>query len=65
MEISEHLAAALHELVQATEAADSAPSDRQVVRRAVEQASVVVHLARHEGFGHGGLPGDLQGETRM
>ena len=64
MEISEHLAAALHELVQATEATEAAPSDRQVVRRAVEQASVVVHLARHEGFGHGDVPGDMQGVTR-
>jgi len=64
MEISEDLAAALHQLVQATETAEAALSDRQVARRAIEQASVVVHLARHEGFGHDGPPEDVQGENR-
>ena len=51
-EISEDLVAALHLLVRATEAARAAPSDRQLVRRAIEQASVVSHLAKHEGFGN-------------
>ena len=51
MEISEDLAAALYQLVQATEAAEATPSDRQAARRAIEQASVVAHLARSEGFG--------------
>ena len=50
MEISEQLAAALHRLVQAADTAESTPSDRQAARRAIEQASVVAHLARNEGF---------------
>lgn len=49
--ISEDLAAALHALVEASDAADRAPTDRQVARRAIEQARLVVDLARREGFG--------------
>lgn len=51
MEISEDLADALDALVRASEAAEAAPSNRQAARRAVEQASLVVRLARIEGFG--------------
>jgi hypothetical protein len=51
MEISEQLASALHTLVQASAAAEAAPSDRQAARRAIEQATVVAQLARREGFG--------------
>ena len=61
MEISEDLAAALYQLVQATEAAEATPSDRQAARRAIEQASVVVHLARSKGFGDDGWPEDVEG----
>ena len=52
--ISEDLATALHALVQASDAADRTPSDRQVARRAIEQARLVVELARREGFGNEG-----------
>jgi len=55
MEISQQLATALRLLAQTTEVAEATPSDRQAVRRAIEQASVVAHLARSEGFG--GDPG--------
>ena len=58
-EISEELVAALHLLVRATEAARTAPSDRQSARRAIEQASVVSRLAKDEGFGT-----DSQGEIQ-
>jgi len=51
MEITEQLASALHTLVQASDAAEAAPSDRQAARRAIEQATVVAQLARCEGFG--------------
>ena len=61
MEISEQLAAALHRLVQAAEAAESAPSDRQAARCAIEQASVVAHLARSEGFGRDAPSEDVEG----
>ncbi len=61
MEISEQLAAALHRLVQAAENAESAPSDRQAARRAIEQASVVAHLARSEGFGRDLPPEAVEG----
>ena len=49
--MSEQLASALHTLVQASDAAEAAPSDRQAARRAIEQATVVSRLARREGFG--------------
>ncbi len=52
--ISEALATALQALVEASDAADRAPSDRQVARRAIEQARLVVELARREGFGSEG-----------
>jgi hypothetical protein len=52
-EITEGLAAALHALVEASDAAERSPTDRQVARRAIEQALVVVKLARREGFGGG------------
>jgi hypothetical protein len=45
------LAAALRLLVQLSEAAEAAPSDRQAARRAIEQATVVAEIARREGFG--------------
>ena len=51
MEISEDLATALHDLVRASDAARASPSDRQAIRRAVEQTQLVVQLARGEGFG--------------
>jgi len=51
MDISEQLASALNTLVQASDAAEAAPSDRQAARRAIEQATVVAQLARREGFG--------------
>ncbi len=51
MEISAQLAAALDTMVAASNAADESPSDRQVVRRAVEAAQLLVHVARAEGFG--------------
>ena len=51
MDISEQLASALNTLVQASDEAEAAPADRQAARRAIEQATVVVHLARREGFG--------------
>ncbi len=54
MEISEHLAAALHALVRASDAAEASPSDSQAARRAIEQATVVAQLARREGFGGDG-----------
>ena len=60
MEISEQLAAALHVLAQATEATEAAPSDRQAARRAIEQASVVAHLARSEAFGEDRWPGEVK-----
>jgi hypothetical protein len=53
MEVSEQLASALHTLVQASDAAEAAPSDGQAARRAIEQATVVAQLARREGFGDG------------
>ena len=53
IEITEGLAAALHALGEASDAAERAPTDRQVARRAIEQALVVVKLARREGFGVG------------
>ena len=49
--ISEDLATALHALVEASDAADRTPNDRQAARRAIEQARLVVVLARREGFG--------------
>ena len=49
--MSEQLASALHTLVQASDAAEAAPSDRQAARRVIEQAIVVAQLARREGFG--------------
>jgi hypothetical protein len=49
--ITADLAAALHALVDASAAAERAPTDRQTARRAIEQAQVVVQLARREGFG--------------
>jgi hypothetical protein len=49
--ITEDLASALHALVDASDAAEQAPTDRQAARRAMEQALVVVKLARREGFG--------------
>lgn len=49
--ISEDLAGALHAFADASDAADRAPTDRQVARRAIEQARLVVALARREGFG--------------
>jgi len=52
--ISEALASALQALVEASDAADKAPTDRQVARRAIEQARLVVDLARREGFGSDG-----------
>ena len=61
MEITEQLAAALHRLVHAAETAESAPSDRQAARRAIEQASVVAHLARSEGFGRDIPIEDIEG----
>lgn len=51
--ISEDLAAALAALVDASDAAEVAPTDRQAARRAIEQTLVVVNLARYEGFGLG------------
>lgn len=53
--ISEDLAAALHALVEASDAADRTPTDGQAARRAIEQARLVVVLARSEGFGGDGL----------
>ena len=53
MEITDDLAAALHALVDASDAAEKTPTDRQVARRAIEQAQTVVQLARREGFGSG------------
>jgi len=53
IQITEGLAAAIHALVDASDAAQRAPADRQAARRAIEQALVVVKLARHEGFGDG------------
>jgi hypothetical protein len=53
MEISEELAAALHLLVRTADVAETAPSDRQAARRAIEQASVVARIAKNEGFGEG------------
>ena len=53
--ISEDLAEALDGLVEASDAADRMSTDRQAARRAIEQARLVVELARREGFG---------GETR-
>ena len=53
MEITEELAAALHALVDASEAAERTPTDPQAARRAIEQALVVAKLARREGFGEG------------
>ncbi len=52
-EITEDLAAALHALVDASDAAERTPTDPQAARRAIEQALVVVKLARREGFGGG------------
>jgi hypothetical protein len=49
--ITEGLAAALHALVDASDAAERTPTDPQAARRAIEQALVVVNLARREGFG--------------
>lgn len=51
MEITEGLAVALHALVDASDEAERAPTDPQAARRAIEQALVVVKLARSEGFG--------------
>ena len=51
--ITKDLAAALHALVDASDAAERAPTDRQAARRAIEQALVVVRLARSDGFGGG------------
>jgi hypothetical protein len=51
--ITADLAAALHALVDASDAAERAPGDRQAARRAIEQTLVVVRLARCEGFGGG------------
>jgi len=53
LEITEDLAAALHALVDASDAAERSPTDPQVARRAIEQALVVVRFARREGFGGG------------
>jgi hypothetical protein len=50
--ISEDLASALDALVKTSDAADQNPTDRQVARRAIEQARLVVELARREGFGN-------------
>jgi hypothetical protein len=47
------LAAALDALVEASDATERAPTDPQAARRAIEQALVVVKLARREGFGGG------------
>ncbi len=60
VEISESLASALHLLVRAAQAAEAAPSNRQLARRAIEQASVVSQIAKSEGFGDDGLPGDIR-----
>lgn len=59
MEISDRLAAALGDLVRADEAAKAAPGDRQVARRAIEQAAIVAHVARGEGFGRPGAQGQM------
>lgn len=62
MEISEELAAALHLLVRTADVAETAPSDRQAARRAIEQASVVARIAKNEGFGDDSWPGVVQSE---
>jgi hypothetical protein len=49
--INQDLAAALHALVDAADAAQRTPTDRQAARRAVEQAQIVADLARREGYG--------------
>jgi len=51
MEITEQLASALHDFVQASDAAEKSPSDRQTTRRVIEQSKLVAYLAKHEGFG--------------
>jgi hypothetical protein len=51
--ISDELASALDLLVAASVDAEAAPSDSQAARRAIERATVVARLARHEGFGPG------------
>lgn len=51
MNITEDLAAALHALVDASDEAERTPTNRQAARRAIEQAQLVVRLARREGFG--------------
>lgn len=57
MEITEDLSQALHALVRAADAAEASPSDRQTARRAIEQAQLVVLLAKEQGFGGGERPG--------
>jgi len=51
MEITERLESALHEFVRASDAAKESPADRQMVRRVIEQSSLVAQLAKLEGFG--------------
>jgi hypothetical protein len=51
IEQSPQLAAALDRFVQASDAAEAAPGDRQAARRAIEAATVVAQLARRAGFG--------------
>lgn len=51
MEISDDLAAALDLLVRYSSDAEASPGDRNAVRRAIEQATVVAALALRQGFG--------------
>jgi hypothetical protein len=62
MEITEHLASALDALVEANEAAERSPSNRQSARRAIEQSKLVAQLATEEGFGVARPAGDIQSD---